>query len=120
MSSAGDGLGWRLAKARRRIANASRWLGVGDQFRELARGIVIPGGERDGGLDEGACDAFAGFRRSGGQDEGELVEVRGFDEIEACSVATVVSVTIWYSSSTGILSARYKMARCCRQASSSL
>lgn len=27
MSSAGDGLGWRLAKARRRIAKASRWLG---------------------------------------------------------------------------------------------
>jgi hypothetical protein len=61
------------------------WAGVpvlGDQFRESARGAVIPGGERDDGLDEGACDAFGGLW-GGGQDEGELVEVRGFDEIEA-------------------------------------
>ena len=53
---------------------------LGDQFRELPRGIVIPGGERDDGLDEGACDAFCGLG-GGRQDETELVEVRGFDEI---------------------------------------
>ena len=51
---------------------------LGDQFRKLARGIVIPGGGRDDGLEEGACDALGGLW-SGDQDEGERVEVRGFD-----------------------------------------
>jgi len=34
---------------------------LGDQFRGSARGIVIPGRERDDGLDEGARDALGGL-----------------------------------------------------------
>ena len=84
ITSTGDGSGWRLAKARQADCERFALAGVpvlSDQFRELARGILIPGSERDDGLDEGACDAFSSLR-GGGQDEGELVEVRRFDEIE--------------------------------------
>lgn len=42
---------------------------------------MIPGGERNHGLDESVCDALGGLW-GGGQDEGELVEVRGFDQIQ--------------------------------------
>ena len=34
---------------------------LGDQFGGSARGIVIPGGERDDGLDESARDALGGL-----------------------------------------------------------
>jgi hypothetical protein len=83
-SSAGRGAGLMAGEGPQADCEGFALAGVpvlGNQFRELARGIVIPGGERDGGLDEGACDIPGGFW-SGGQDEGELVQVRGFDEIE--------------------------------------